>query len=69
LRAAVLVRRLPAPHGSAQRQRRGPEFFLETFDLCLRQRNGFHIFSGAAKLFNFALGAIAFCASDDVNPC
>jgi hypothetical protein len=53
LRAAVLVGRLPAPDWSAQRQRRRPEFFLETFDLCQRWRGGFRIFSGVAKLFNF----------------
>jgi hypothetical protein len=48
----------------------GPEFFLETFNLCRRRRNGFRIFSGAAKLFNVRAESadITSCARDDVNP-
>jgi hypothetical protein len=41
---------------------RGAEFFLEALDLSLRQRDGFRIFSGAAKLPDFGAerGNIAF---------
>jgi hypothetical protein len=41
---------------------RGTESFFEAFYLSLRQRDGFRIFSGAAKLSNFGAkrGNIAF---------
>jgi hypothetical protein len=41
---------------------RGAELFLEAFDLCLRQRDGFGVFAGTAKLVDFGAkrGDIAF---------